>query len=135
MADGLSVKFVGGKALLRDLDKMDPSQQRKIIVPALLESVQLTLRIAAREKILPGGKGKPRANKLTSRTGALRGSLSGTFSIDRRGLPRFIEGGTELVYGAVHENSPRAFLSPALADAREQFEGIFIKHWARVANL
>ena len=129
---GFRVKIEGDKAILAGLKRANPgTNAARIATPALLEMMQLTLRIAAQQKIRRGGGGPPRPNILTSRTGTLRRSLSGSQSINKAGLPDFIEGGSNLVYAAVHEDSPRAFLKPALDDAVRQFDDIFIKWWER----
>ena len=103
-----------------------------------MESMLLMLRIAAREKIHHGGGGPPKPNILTSRTGTLRRSLGLSTSLDRSGLRQgFIEGGTALIYGAVHEfrnAGQRAFLAPAVVDAESRIEDIFIKHWDRALS-
>ena len=110
---------------------MNPATNEKIMGPALLEMMQFTLSDAARNKILRGGGGPPKPNILTSRTGTLRRSLGAAFNILTNMLPRSIEGGTHLIYGAVHEATQRAFLAPALADSLGKFEDIVIKHWQR----
>lgn len=134
MAELLEAKLVGGKELQRRLDKMNPEQNRRITTPALLESMLFTLRDAAQNKILRSGpKGVVRSDMLTSRSGALRRSLSGNFAIDLNARLRFIDGGTNLIYGAVHENTRRAFLAPALRDTESQYVRIVAKHW-RVAG-
>ena len=131
MADVLRAKLIGLPELERELRKMNPAQQRSITTPALLESMQTTLRDAARNRILPGGSGPPRPDILTSRTGTLRRSLTGNFAVDLNERLQWVEGGTHLIYGAVHENSRRAFLKPALAATQGQYEDIFRKWWAR----
>jgi phage gpG-like protein len=133
---------VGGKALRAKLRALNPGKNpRAAIVPALLESMELTLAIAASRKILPGGRGAPKKKILTSRSGTLRRSLGLSASIDQRGLPNFIEGGSRLKYARVHEIGgrfgraffpKRAFLAPALHDAQQRFPAIFEKHFARV---
>ena len=138
MPDGLTAKLVGTAELKRALDRLDPSQQPRAIGDALVESALLTTRIAAREKILPGGRGDPRKGILTSRTGTLRASLTVSTAVNRSGLPRFIEAGTHLIYGARHEfgRSPRRpFLAPALKQAEPKFVDIFLKHIRRAAKL
>jgi len=131
MADNLTAKLVGTRELQRELDRLNPEQNRRITTPALLESMQLTLRDAARDKIFPGGDGPPRPDMLTSRTGTLRRSLTGNFAIDINERLLYVEGGTHLVYGAVHEKTRRAFLKPALRDTQGEFERIFRKWWAK----
>lgn len=135
MAGLLSAKLVGGEELKRRLRKMNPELNRRITTPALLESMLLVLRTAARVKILPGGSGPPRPDILTSRTGTLRRSLSGNFAVDLNERLLFVEGGTNLIYGAVHEATRRAFLKPALKDDEPKFEAIFVKHWARAGEV
>ena len=133
-------RLVGGEQLQKDLRKLSPAR-RKVTDAALLESGLLVLRTAAQRKIRRGGgKGSPPVQGiLTSRTGTLRRSLGPDLGLDRSGLSRgFIEVGTSLVYGAVHENStsaPRPFLSPALDDEISSFESIFVKHWKKGAGL
>ncbi len=135
MAGLIQAKLVGSKELKRRLKKMDPAENKRITTPALLEAMQLTLRIAAREKILPGGGGPPRPDILTTRTGTLRRSLGTNFAVQVNEALQFVEGGTHLLYGAVHENSKRAFLKPALKQASAKFEAIFLKHWARAGEV
>ncbi len=135
MASGLTAKLVGTRELLRGLERLNPDENERITSPALIESMLLSLRIAARDKIHAGGGGPPKPNILTSRTGTLRRSLGASFAIDRTGLPRSIEGGTFLIYGAVHEATRRAFLAPGLSDATRQFEDIFTKHQRRAGGL
>ena len=140
----LSAKLIGGEALRRRIADLTPDQNRRIVAPALVESMLLTLRIAAREKIHPGSRssGPPKPKILTSRHGGagLVGSLGRNEGLDKSGLPNFIEGGTHLVYGKMHEGGlgpfpPRPFLGPALADAQRQYGDIFEKHWKRAADL
>ena len=135
MADLIQAKLIGGKEPQRRLDKMDPEKNARITTPALLEGGQLIARIAAREKILPGGGGPPRPDILTSRTGTLRRSLTSNFAVQLNRRLRFVDVGTHLLYGAVHENSRRAFLKPALRDSSSKFEAIFVKHWARAGEV
>ena len=98
MADLIQAKLIGSAELRRRLKKMNPAQNRRITNPALLESMQLTLRIAAQRKIKRGGgKGSPPVpNVVTSHSGTLRRSLAASFAIDRSGLPKFIEGGSNV---------------------------------------
>lgn len=135
MADFIKAELVGTPELRRRLEKMNPAQNRRITTPALIESMQTTLRDAALNQIIRGGDEPPRADKLTSRTGTLRRSLVADFAIDVNERLRFVDGGTHLRYGAVHENSPRAFLKPALRDTSPRHEGIFVKHWRRAGEV
>lgn len=137
MADLIRAKLVGSKELKRRLKKMNPKLNKRITTPALLEAMQLTLRIAAREKILPGGGRKvpPRPDILTSRTGTLRGSLTTNFAVAVNAALQFVEGGSHLIYAAVHEATRRAFLKPAKKQAEPRYEAIFVKHWARAGEV
>ncbi len=131
--------MVGSAELRRRIKNLTPAQNAKITGPALVESMLLTLRIAARDKIYPGGKGPPRRDQLTSRTGTLRRSLTASFAVDRSQLPHSITGGSNVVYAAVHEFGlgrfpKRPYLAPALADASKQFDDIFAKHWQKAAD-
>jgi hypothetical protein len=115
---------------------MNPAQNARIVTPALLESMQLTLRDARMNRIIRGGGGPPKPGILTSRDGTLRGSLTGNQSIDQNKRLRWIEGGTHLIYGRVHERGNRThprrpFLAPALAATREKYDDIFRRIWAR----
>lgn len=129
--------FIGGAALAKRLKDLKPG--RKVTDAGLNESMLTMLRNAAGSQIKRGGKGKPVKGRLTSRTGTLRRSLARSQGIDDSGLSRgYIEGGTALIYGAVHEHStshPRPFLKPALAATIDQFEAIFVKHWKAGADL
>ena len=53
----LTASLVGSKELQRGLRKLNPETNRKIVDPALIESMLLTLRIAATKKIIRGGVG------------------------------------------------------------------------------
>ncbi len=135
MADLIQAKLIGSAELRRRLRKMNPKQNARIVRPALLESGLLVTRIAARDKILPGGSGPPKPSILTSRTGTLRRSLTSNFAVQLNAQLQFVDAGTHLLYGAVHENSRRAFLKPAFRDASRNFDDIFRKHWARAGEV
>ncbi len=135
MADLIRATLVGSKELQRRLRKMDPEKNRRITTPALLEAMQLFLRTAAREKILPGGTGPPRPDILTSRSGALRQSLGTNFAVQLNEALRFVEGGSHLIYAAVHEITRRAFLKPALKQDLPKVPAIFLKHWRRAGEV
>lgn len=137
-----AVQIVGTEELSRRLANLNPQQNKRIVRPALREMMLLSLRTSAREFIYPGGGGPPKAGILTSRTGTLRRSLASNFSLDDVGLRHptapFIEGGTRLIYGAVHEKGntthpPRPFLQPGLDQSSSQFVSILNKHWKRVS--
>lgn len=135
MADLIQAKLIGSKELQRRLDKMNPSDNARITTPALLESMQVTLTDAAQNQIVRSSKGPVRADKLTSRSGDLRRSLTSNFAIQVNGRLRFVDGGSHYDYAAIHENSRRAFLKPALKATGRQHEAIFVKHWARAGQV
>ncbi len=133
MADLIRAQLVGSKELKRRLRKMNPAENHRITTPALLESMLFTLRNAAREQILTGGGPDAPVDprRLTKRSGDLQRSLGPNFGVNLNESLQFVEGGTHLIYGAVHENSKRAFLKPALKESSPKFEAIFVKHWRR----
>lgn len=126
MALAFSVKVTGVKKLNKKLRQIDPEQNTKILRRALDKAGLLVQKIAATDKIVRGGSGPPLADRLTSRTGALRRSIR----VNRAPFPHAIEIGTDLGYGAVHElglgaATPRPFLSPALKDAETRVRRFF----------
>ena len=157
MADvSLTAKLETPRDLIAGLERLNPAVNKTIAARALTESMLTVLRYAATKAIYPGGgrRAPVKSNILTSRTGTLRRSLSSSFALDRSGLPRYLEGGTNLIYGAVHEygrsgrsglrgaagplrpgtnrgTRARPFLRPALAATQREFEGIFTKWWER----
>lgn len=124
MATGVQfgVQVIGDKQLRRKLKALSPRENRRVLREALLRVAFETQTNAARKQILPGGKGPPHPTRLTSRTGSLRRSIA----VSRRGLPREIEVGTHLIYGAVHELGTnrypkRPFLRPAADEIGPKF--------------
>lgn len=105
MSARISVSVSGLNVLIASLDRLDPSKNRAITEPALVEMGLLTVRTAAQRTIKRGGTGDPVAGVLTSRTGTLRRSLTAEArSIDKSQLSRgIVEAGTDIVYGAIHE--------------------------------
>lgn len=111
----LTVQLIGVERLQRVLAAMRAPANRRALSGALTEAAMLTARIAATDKIIRGGRiGKGRSKRdapadpkrLTSRSGRLRASLAGRGyreGLDTSGLPRFIEVGTDVAYGPVHE--------------------------------
>lgn len=141
----VSVKVVltGDKKFLAKLEAVASPRVR---IKALNEAAFLLAKIAAEEKILRGGRffgagGKltdspPHPTKLTSRSGRLRGSLHPRQAIDRSGLPKYIEVGTDVKYAAQHELGlapypPRPFLKPAAEDVSKELPRIFEKWLTR----
>ena len=135
MADLIRAQLIGSKELQRRLKKMNPEQNRKIMRPALTESGLLVARNAATKQIVRQGTGPVRKDKLTSRTGRLRGSLASNRAIDLDGQLRFIDVGTDVFYGAIHEATQRAFLKPALRAVQGRFESIVVKFWRRFGEV
>jgi phage gpG-like protein len=115
MAVSLSISVRGIKEVEAQLDRIDPKKNPTMVARALEDCAELTQIIAANQMIKSGGRvrGKrgPRGGrgkltsaaaiggKLTSRSGTLRRSIA----VNRSPLPWAVEVGTDLVYGAVHE--------------------------------
>jgi hypothetical protein len=135
----LRVSIVGTKELQRRLHKLNPAINRRIMVKSLSEAAVDILADVQKVQIVGGrGKALPLADRLTNRSGG-RG-LVGSMGIDRRPLPKAIEIGTHLTYGAVHEEGRgryprRAFLAPALEKIGGRIPGIIIKNWKREGGI
>ena len=119
----------------RVLARATPDQQSQIIPRALRRAAYMIQIDATRNKIQRGGSGPPNPppGPLISRTGSLRRSIR----VDDSGVPRFIDVGTDLVYGVVHEIGgdnvqPRPFLQPALETVRPQIARVFEDEWNKV---
>ena len=98
----LRVSIVGTKRLERALKRMDPKENARILRSSLREMAKDLLKNAAMKQIAHGrGKAAPLPTRLTNRHGG-RG-LVGSIRINEAPLPRAIEVGTDLAYGAVHE--------------------------------
>jgi phage gpG-like protein len=96
-----------------------------------------------------GGRGKlqdrpPHPTRLTSRSGELRRSLSSSRGIDRSGFPYYVDVGTELPYGGVHEYGltvrgrtypKRAFIAPAMEAESATFEPLLVDELVRHMGL
>ena len=122
MPVAMRVKVVGVQALVRRLNKISPRKNPRWISKALVNSALLAQKISAEEEIKRGGRvavrgprggrrvtdAAPIAGKLTSRSGLLRASIGTNrnerlAAQDRSRIPRLIEFGTDVKYGAVHE--------------------------------
>jgi phage gpG-like protein len=99
MPVALSISVEGVEAVHQRLERLNIRSHPGLVIRALDKCAELTQEIAATKKIIRGGKGPPHPHKLTSRTGTLRRSIA----VSRRHLPWAIDIGTDLVYGAVHE--------------------------------
>jgi hypothetical protein len=137
----MRVTVIGGPELRRQLIQLNPKENPRIPVNALERVAGEIQRNAKDKQIAAGGRGKKRAipplpDRLTSRTGTLRRSIG----VNRRPLPRAIEIGTPLVYGAVHEFGwgrypVRAFLQPALDAISPRIGGIVAEEWRKAGGL
>jgi phage gpG-like protein len=108
------VQVDGIDPLIAAIERLTPAQNRAIMVRSLLECAALVEENAKRKQIISGGavaetgpKGgrrivqrKAASDRLTSRSGALRDSIS----TSRSGLPVHIEVGTPYKYGRAHEH-------------------------------
>ena len=150
----LQSSITGYREIVSNLKGVNPARNTRIVTRAFNRFGLLVQRIAASEKIRRGGQGPPLKTKLTSRTGTLRRSIR----VDKGGIPRFVEIGSDLLYAPVHElgltvdvrahsrrskktkktfavkahraSFPRRpFLAPAFADAKRSLEDIFEESW------
>ncbi len=100
----IRITVEGTAELQRRLRLLNPEQNQRIMRDTLKKSAFAIQRNVTRIQLVGGGRGKGRAlpalpSRLTSRTGTLRRSVA----VNQRPLPRAIEIGTDLSYGAVHE--------------------------------
>jgi phage gpG-like protein len=140
----IRVSVVGTKELKRKLAKLNPGQNKRIMVKSLTDCA-VEIQADATLNQIRGGRGfkfkaydkrDVLATKLTSRTGDLIGSIG----LNKRPLPGAIEVGTHLVYGAMHEQGlgrmkKRPFLEPALDKVGSKFNDIIVKNWKKEARL
>lgn len=180
---GLAIKasFKPSPSLRRTLAAMQAPGLTRVQRRALLKCAFLALENITSEQIIrggrvrgprgpKGGKGKlvsapAHPSKLTSRHGDLRRSLGKKFGIDRSGLPRYLDIGTDLVYGAAHEFGakikvspkmraalhykgihlraktkriilpPRPFIKPGLEAVEPKFPNVFVREWKEELGL
>lgn len=90
---------IGADAFVGAMKRGDPERNPEIFSRSLRRITLLTQKIAAQEKMKRGGQGAPLPNKLTSRTGTGRRSISTDFGA----LPRAASVGSSLNYMRVHE--------------------------------
>jgi len=135
MAALVSVRLEGGAKLRAALSRLDPADNARIFS---LSAREIATKIAAnaRNVQIRRGGGGVHPTQLTSRTFRLRDSIAPDF----RGLPRFAEVGTDVLYGGVHEFGlgrmpARPFMVPALEDVRPEIPAIIVKHWKRAGGL
>lgn len=135
----LRTVIVGTPELRRRLKALNPAENREILRRGLTTAALMIQKNAATEQIVHGRtKDPPLPDRLTNRSGG-RG-LVGSIAVNRRPLPRAIEVGTSLVYGAVHEEGRgsypvRAFLAPALKAIGPKLDRIMADAWKREARL
>lgn len=137
----IKASIVGTDDLRRRLNELNPEVNTAIIRKSLIEGALEIQANAAKVQIAGGGGGKrnarpPLPDRLTSRTGHLRGDIK----VDRLPLPRAIEVGPDEFYGAIHEFGlgrypVRAFMQPALGAVSPRFPEIIVKHWKREAKI
>jgi len=135
MALVIAAKLKFDPGVKRKLAKLNPTATPRVFEKAAME-VALRIQTLAQKKYILSGNGPVHAKYLTHRTGNLRDSIR----VDRSGLPRKIEVGTEVLYGAYHETGKgvkkaRPFMAPALKEVQPKIPAIFVKHWKREAGL
>lgn len=129
---------------------MDPTRRVSILRTWLLQSA-LVVQREAQDQIIRGGSAPPHPTRLTSRTGTGRRSIT----VDRTGVPRFIEIGPKGVaekYMSLHERGgvvrrvsragtahsatypARPYLKPGLEKSRGKIRDIFVRTWARAVR-
>ena len=86
------------KKLQRQLRRIDPRRRTEFLRKSLLESA-FVVQSNAQNQIKRGGSAAPLPDRLTSRTGTGRRSIT----VERAALPFAIDIGTNLRYMAVHE--------------------------------
>lgn len=145
----VTIKWTGIPEFRAAIAKLRRPELDKPISRALVACGMMVLANAAEEQILRGGRFRgpagprggrgalrdspPNPDKLTSRSGELRRSLSVNRGLDRSGLSSFyVEVGSDLVYAPLHELGlgrfpVRAFLSPAMDAVSGDFEGVFMR--------
>lgn len=136
------------------LEGIDPSRNPRAFNRGMTKAGLRIARNAARKQIIRGGRfggtdAPPHPTRLTSRSGRLRASLEGFGAIDDSGLPKFLDVGTTVEYGPVHElglqvatrsgssfRMPRrAFLEPAVDAEFEAVQTDILAEWAKGADV
>ena len=134
MAARLSIKLEGGAKLKARLDKLNPAQNFEIFRRSAKDAAVLIVANARNVQIRRGG-GAVHSTQLTHRSFHLRNSIG----VDFRGLPRFVEAGTDVLYGAKHEHgidvTARPFMAPALEAIRPQIPAIVVRNWKREGGI
>jgi hypothetical protein len=139
MAVQLRVNIVGTEELQRRLKKLNPGINTRILTKSLTESAMKISADVKKVQIVGGrGKAPPLDDRLTNRHGG--SGLVGSIAVNKQPLPRAIEVGTHLTYGAVHEEGrgrypQRAFLAPALAKIQPEIAAIVTRNWKREGGI
>ena len=136
MPAALTVTIEGLPELQAFFDRITPGRGASFVHKALVACALTVQADAATNRIQrsapTGAPANPPPGPLISRTGTLRRSIR----VDRSGIPRYVDVGSDLVYAAVHElggrhTQPRPFLAPALQATAGRFQAIFEAEWAR----
>jgi len=137
---GLSIKVTGGKEMAAGLRRLNPRENVRITTKGLGNVAVAIQRDVASNQIDRGrgASAPPLPHRLTSRTGGA--GIVGSIRINRRGLPRYIEVGTDKVYGPIHEfgsatHPVRSYLAPGLEAVAPRIPGIMVDAWRREARL
>ena len=99
MPVSMKVTVTGGKEFEDALRRLPPRENAKVKSLGLRAVALAVQANAAKLQMFPGGKGPPRANQLTSRTGTGRRSIRTNFAK----LPGESQVGSDLKYMAAHE--------------------------------
>lgn len=126
MSIALTVKLSGDKKILRVLSAINPETNPSFVREALVAGGLVIQNNAALKQIKRGGilksgrHSKALGNKLTSRSGVGRGSIS----VNREGLHRFFvdigSHGAGSAYMRLHETGGRVLKNPHLRQAHKR---------------
>jgi hypothetical protein len=121
----MHVVLEGADKLQRALKRGTPKLHPKILVQPMRDWA-LDTQLVSKRDYLTG----PRPERLGVVTGRLRGSIA----VDLLQAPRYVDVGTNVVYGPVHEfggkhHPARPFLRPAAEEAFRGFERDLAKAW------
>ena len=129
MTVSVKITMDGLPKLVRALSSMTPERNARILTMPMREWA-IDTQMISKDQYLTG----PRPQRLGVVTGRLRSSIG----IDLLGVPRFVDVGTDVVYGPTHEfgdpsrNIPaRPFLRPAAEEAFAHFETDLLESWER----
>lgn len=136
------IRFTNRRELQKRIDKINPKINSRIVSKSLVECAMMIARNAVSDQIIRSADaGVVNKKRLTNRTTTLIGSMgTATKALNKSGLPRYIDVGSNVEYAAIHEyggeNMPkRPYLAPALDDVSGKFEDVFLKHWRIEAGI